>query len=294
MPRIPEASSEVEPRLDGRVCLLTGATAGIGGAAAVRLASLGADLVLVGRRRSRLDATINEIRRATPGARVRGIVADLSSQADVRRLAAQVLAQCPALHLLINNAAVVTKRRDETIDGIERQLAVNHLAPFLLTNLLLERIIHSAPARIIMVASQVERGGEIDFNDLQGRVDYDRWRAYRQSKLANILFANELARRVEGTGVTLISLHPGVYTTRLLDALMGWSSLLTKLRGRGLPGPEAGAEVLAHAAVAPKLTGNTPLYLHERTVSTPSARARDPMLARALWGASAKLTGLPE
>ncbi len=279
--------------LQGRVCLITGATAGIGRATAARLATLGAEVILVGRSRGRLAGTIAEITRLAPAARVASIAADLSSQADVRRLAAEVLVQWPALHLLTSNAAVVTRRREETVDGIERQFAVNHLAPFLLTNLLLDRLIQSAPARIVIVASQVERGGTIDFTDLQGRAGYDHYRAYRQSKLANILFANELARRVAGTDVSVVSLHPGVYTTRLLDSLMGWSSILTKLRGRGLPGPETAADVLEYAALAPELAQTGGVYLHERSISTPSEQACDEALAGALWSVSAQLTGLP-
>lgn len=279
-------------RLDGRVCLLTGATAGIGRATSFLLAALGADLVLVGRSRRRLDVTIEEIRRATPGARITGMVADLSSLAEVRRLAAQVMSDFPRLHVLINNAAVVTMRREETTDGLERQLAVNHLAPFLLTNLLLEQLLASAPSRVVMVASQVERDGAIDFSDLQGRHGYDRWRAYRQSKLANILFTVELERRVRGQGLTLISLHPGVYTTRLLDALMGWSSLVTRLRGRPLPGPAVGAAVVARAAAAPELAERRLVHLHEHVIAEPSPQARDAALAMALWEESARLTGL--
>ena len=279
-------------QLDGRVCLLTGATGGIGSATAFVLASLGAELVLVGRSERKLRTLRREVLRATPGARVLGIAADLSSQADVRRLARRVLDEVPRLDTLVNNAAVVTNRREETADGLERQLAVNHLAPFLLTNLLLERLEANAPARVVMVASQVERDGAIDFTDLQGRHAYDRWRAYRQSKLANILFARELGRRVAGRGITPISLHPGVYSTRLLDALMGWSPLVTRLRGRPVPGPEAAALVLTRAVAAPDLTGSEAIHLHEHHIAEPSARARDPELARQIWDVSARLTHL--
>ena len=253
---------------------------------------MGAELVIVGRSRRRVDATIADIRRATPAARVRGMVADLSSQAHVRRLAAEVLRDVPRLHVLINNAAVVTTRLEESVDGIERQLAVNHLASFLLTNLLLERLAQSAPARVVMVASQVERGASIDLADLQGRSSYSANRAYGQSKLANILFTVELARRAADGGVTFISLHPGVYTTRLLDRLLGWNSLVTRLRGRGLPAPEVGAAVLARAAADPALDGRGLVHLHEHVIAEPSAQARDRTLATALWRESARLTGL--
>ena len=280
-------------RLDGRSCLLTGATAGIGRESAHLLAAMGAALVLVGRSKRKLDQTVASVRRASPGVTVQPMVADLSSQSDVRHLAERVLREVPHLHVLINNAAVVTQRREETVDGIERQFAVNHLAPFLLTNLLLDRLAESAPARVVIVASQVERGGEIDLADLQARAKpYEGNRAYSQSKLANILFAGELARRVADRGITTISLHPGVYTTRLLHDLLGWSRVVTKLRGRSLPGPEAGGLVIAHAAAAPELQGGGTIHLHEHVVQEPSEHARDEAMAAALWTASARLTGI--
>jgi NAD(P)-dependent dehydrogenase (short-subunit alcohol dehydrogenase family) len=256
------------------------------------LAAMGANLVVVGRSKRKLDQTVASVRRSTPGANVLPIVADLSSQHDVRQLAAEVLREVPRLHALINNAAVVTMRREETVDGIERQLAVNHLAPFLLTNLLIDRLADSAPSRVVMVASQVERGATIDLDDLQRRQNYDGKRAYSQSKLANILFAGELARRVEGRGISVISLHPGVYTTRLIHDLLGWSPIMTKLRGRSLPGPEGGALVIARAAAAPELAVQGTIHLHEHEVSEPSAQARDEALAAALWTASARLTAM--
>jgi len=279
-------------RLDGRVCLLTGATGGIGSATALTLASFGAELVLVGRSERKLGKLRREVRRATPDARVHTIATDLSSQAEVRRLARRVLDEVPQLDTLVNNAAVVTNRREETEDGLERQLAVNHLAPFLLTNLLLERLGENAPARVVMVASQVERDGAINFADLQGCNAYDRWRAYRQSKLANILFAQELGRRMAGRGVTPLSLHPGVYSTRLLDALMGWSPLVTRMRGRQIPGPAAAALVLTRAVASPNLVGSSAIHLHEHRIAEPSAQARDSELAGRMWEVSARLTGL--
>jgi len=279
-------------RLDGRTCFLTGATAGIGRESAHVLAAMGANLVLVGRSKRKLDEVVASVRRSTPSATVQPIASDLSSQQGVRSLAAQVLREVPKVHVLINNAAVVTMRREETVDGIERQLAVNHLAPFLLTNLLLDRLAESGPSRVVMVASQVERGGKIDLDDLQRRQNYDGKRAYSQSKLANILFAGELARRVAGRGITTISLHPGVYTTRLLHNLLGWSQLVTTLRGRSLPGPAAGALVIARAAAAPELAVSGTIHLQEHEVKEPSAQARDEALAAALWTASARLTGI--
>ena len=279
-------------RLDGRTCLITGATAGIGRQAAISLSRLGADLVLVGRSESRVSRIVRDVRQVAPDSCIRGVVADLSSQADVRRLAAQVLADVAHLHVLVNCAAIVTPKRRETVDGIEMQFAVNHLAPFLLTNLLLPRLLESAPARVVTVASQVERAGAIDFEDLNGRQAYDRWRAYRQSKLANILFTRELARRVGGRGITPVSLHPGVYTTRLLHDLMSLSRIVTLVRGRGSPDPELSATILARAAADPTLEGRAGLHLHEHDIVEPSAQAQDGELARRLWTVSEKLTML--
>ena len=280
-------------RLDGRTCLITGATAGIGRQAALTLSRLGADVVLIGRSASRVNRVVRDVRQVAPGSRIRGVVADLSSQAEVRRLAALVLAEVAHLHVLVNCAAIVSPKRRETVDGIEMQFAVNHLAPFLFTNLLLPRLLESAPARVVTVASQVERGGTIDFEDLSGRHNYDYWRAYRQSKLANILFTRELAERVGAHGITPISLHPGVYTTGLLHDLLGWSRIVTRLRGRGgSPDPELSATILARAAADPTLEGRAGVHLHEHDIAEPSAQAQNLELARRLWTVSEKMTML--
>jgi NAD(P)-dependent dehydrogenase (short-subunit alcohol dehydrogenase family) len=279
-------------RLDGRVCLLTGATAGIGRASALRLAELGAELIVVGRNAGKLDDVRRDIQRVAPSAQITCLEADLSSLVEVRRLAARVLEVAPLLHVLVNNAGVATRRRHETVDGIELQLAVNHLTPFLLTNLLLPRLVASAPSRVVTVASQVERHGAINFDDLQGRGAYDGNTAYRQSKLANILFTRELARRNPSSGVTPISVHPGVYTTKLIHDLKGWSRIVTRLRGRGLPGPEEAGSVIAHAVAAPDWASRPGLHLHEFSPAEPSDRARDESTARRLWLESERLVGL--
>lgn len=187
--------------MTGRVCLVTGATSGIGKATALGLARLGATIGLVARDKERGEATAGEIRAAT-GSPVEVLLCDLSVQASVRELAREALTRFEHLHVLVNNAGVSLRRRSLTPDGLETTFAVNHLAPFLLTNLLLERLEASAPARLVTVTSTAFRHGQIRFDDLQGERSWSGIRAYNQSKLANVLFTLELARRLEGTGVT--------------------------------------------------------------------------------------------
>ena len=288
------AGPSVSPdwRLDGKTVLVTGATSGIGRAGALAIARLGASLVVVGRSARRVDGVVRELRTIAPSAPARGMVADFSSLAAVRQLAARVKAEVPKLDVLLNNAGVFTRSRSETRDGFETQFGVNHLAPFLLTNLLLDHLAASAPSRVVVVASQVEKSGVIDFDDLQGAKDYVARRAYSQSKLANILFIDELSRRVAGRGITTISMHPGVYATRLLDAFHGWSTLKTRLLGRGEPSPNAAGDALARAAAWPELDGRAAVHLHEHQIAEPSARARDAAVAARLWTESARLVGL--
>jgi NAD(P)-dependent dehydrogenase (short-subunit alcohol dehydrogenase family) len=288
---VPGASADWS--MSGRVCLITGATAGIGRAAAFDVARLGASLVLVGRDERRLRRVQREISAEVPSAELRVLRADFRSLRAVRQLADTVNREVPRLDVLVCNAGVFTNRRSESADGFETQLAVNHLAPFLLTNPLLDKLRERVPSRVVVVASQVEREGVIDFEDLHGRRSYDGMRAYRQSKLANVLFARELSRRLSGSGVTTISLHPGVYSTRLLDNFMGWSTLLTRLRGRsGLPPLARAGEIIARAVAAPELNGKGFVHLHEHVARDPSLRAQDDDVARRLWQTSSELVAL--
>ncbi|MGH7961032.1 MAG: SDR family NAD(P)-dependent oxidoreductase, partial [Candidatus Binatia bacterium] len=195
--------------MQGKVCIVTGASAGIGRAAALGLARMGATVALVCRSRERAEETCAAIRSATGNNAVDYALADLSSQAQMRQLAQELLIRYPQIHVLINNAGVFHLKRSTSVDGIETVFAVNHLAYFLLTHLLLERLTASGSARIINVASQVHRIGQLDFNDLQNERRYRPMRVYGQSKLCNILFTRELSRRTTGTGVTTNSLHPG-------------------------------------------------------------------------------------
>ena len=196
----------------GRTVLVTGATGGIGKATALGLAALGAHLAITGRDRARTEDAAREIR-AAGGGQVDVFVADLSSQSEVRRLADEVLQRLPRIDVLVNNVGGYWNTRHVTADGLEHTFALNHLAPFLLTNLLLDRLKQSAPARVVTVASHAHAMGRIDFDDLQGERSYSGARAYNQSKLANVLFTYELARRLRGTSVTANALHPGVVRT---------------------------------------------------------------------------------
>jgi NAD(P)-dependent dehydrogenase (short-subunit alcohol dehydrogenase family) len=277
----------------GRVCLVTGATSGIGRETAIGLAERGAKVIVAGRDHARGRETVAEIAQRTGRRDAEHVVADLSSQAEVRRLAAELRGKHERLHVLVNNAGVITPKRATTVDGIETQLAVNHLAPFLLTHLLLDLLKASAPARIINVSSQVERMGVVDFDDLgREKRPYERLDAYNQSKLANILFTTELARRLAGTNVTANCLHPGVIGTNLLIAYEGRPAPLRFLTRRGRPGPKEGAVTSVFVATSPTLEGVSGKYFRESAESRPSPRAQDAAAAARLWAVSEELTGL--
>ena len=198
--------------MQGKVCLITGGTSGIGKSTAHELARMGATVVIVGRNAQKTSQVVEEIRAASGNNTVDSLLADLSSQQEVRRLANEFESKYSHLHVLLNNAGAVFMRRQLSVDGIEMTFALDHLACFLLTNLLLDKIKASAPARIINVSSGAHTSGKIEFDNLQGERDYSP-RAYDNSKLANILFTMELARRLEGTGVTVNALHPGFAAT---------------------------------------------------------------------------------
>ena len=279
--------------MDGRVCVITGATSGIGRAAAEQLAALGARLVIVARDPARGAAARDEIVAATGNREVALEIADLASQRQVRELAARLLAAEPEIHVLVNNAGLALGERRLTEDGLEETFAVNHLAPFLLTNLLLERLRGSSPARVVTVASAAHRGAAIPFDDLNGERGFSGWIAYGWTKLANILFTAELARRLAGSGVAAACLHPGVVATgfgregpflvREFQRLLGRVFLLD---------PKQGADTLVWLASSPEMEGASGGYYAKRRLATPSRAAGDAAAARRLWQESERLTGL--
>jgi retinol dehydrogenase-14 len=274
----------------GRVCVVTGATRGIGRATAEGLAELGATLVLVVRRREDGAAVARKLRHAHGGPPAEVVTADLSSQRSIREAAAAIRAQHPRLHVLINNAGTIPKERETTVDGIEMQLAVNHLAYFLLTNLLLDRLIAGAPARIINVSSGAHQGGTIDFGDLQSERRYDSVRVYGRTKLANVLFTYELARRLDGTGVTANCVHPGVIATRLLADYMNLPLVGGALARTFGASPEAGSATSVYLASSPEVEGVTGKYFVERREARSSPASYDAELQRRLWEVSSQLT----
>ena len=278
--------------LSGKTCLLTGASSGIGRATAQELARLGARLLLVCRDRARGEETVTEIRASTGNRDIELVLADLACQAQIRRLAADFLAKNQPLHVLINNAGVVNLRRELTPDGIETTFAVNHLAYFLLTRLLLERLQASAPARIINVGSHAHRSTSLRFDDLQGERRYSGMRSYGQSKLANLLFTYELARRLEGTGVTVNCAHPGAVATRLGHNNGGWAGGLARLLGVFFRTPRRGAESSIYLAASPEVAGVSGRYFADCRPVRSSADSYIEADAARLWELSAQLTGV--
>jgi NAD(P)-dependent dehydrogenase (short-subunit alcohol dehydrogenase family) len=278
-------------RMQGRVVVLTGATSGIGRATAFGLARMGAHLALVCRDRGRGEETVAAVAAAS-STRADLFVADLAVQGDVHRVAGELLARYPAIHVLVNNAGIVNLRYRETVDGVEEVFAVNHLAPFLLTHLLLDRLKASAPARIVNVASHAHKFGPMHFDDIGWKQGYKGMRVYGQSKLANVLFTRELAARLAGTGVTVNCLHPGAVATRLGQNNGRISILLTKALAPFFRTAEQGAATSIHLAASPDVDGVSGRYFSNRREARPSRAAQDPVAARRLWDLSVALTGV--
>src|SRR5215218_6575279 len=279
--------------MDEKVCLITGATSGIGKATAMGLASMGASVVMVGRDRGRGEAAMAEIKEKSPNASVDLMLADLSSQEQIHRLADNFKEAYPRLDVLINNAGLFRSERITTADGLETTFAVNHLAYFLLTKLLLDVLKASAPSRIVNVASGEQRNGTIDFDDLQAEKGYKTAKAYSQSKLATVLFTYELARRLEGTGVSANCLHPGVVGTNLGSGVTGALGFTVRALTPLMKSPEKGAETSVYLASSPEVEGLSGGYFVKKAEARSSEASHDQRIARRLWEVSADLTNLP-
>ena len=277
-------------QLAGKTCIVTGASSGIGTATAVGLAKRGAALALVGRDGARLEAVAQQCR-AAGAADVKSYKTDFAELAQVRDLADALLDDWPRIDVLVNNAALVLQHREETVDGYEKVFAVNHLAPYLLTRLLLDRLVDSAPSRIVNVASDAHTFGALEPDDYMSTRAYKPMKVYGRSKLANILFTVELARRLEGTGVTANCLHPGFVSTGLArDNKLGVAFLKLARFFPGVKSPADGAETTLFLAAEPvEVSGE---YFVNREVHATKDYAKDPEMARRLWDDSARLVGL--
>jgi retinol dehydrogenase 14 len=274
--------------MTGKTVLITGASAGIGKATASELAARGARVALLCRDEAKARAACDEIRARTPAAQLDVVPLDLRSLASVRACAEAVLDAYPRIDVLINNAGVFPPTLRTTADGFEEQIGVNHLGHFLLTNLLLDRLAASAPARVVNVSSMMHAGGKIDFASFQKPAKYDAFAAYRQSKLANILFANELARRAAGKRVTSNSLHPGGVATEIARDSAWWMRAGMRLVGAS---PAKGARTSVLLASAPEHEATTGKYFVSGREKATDPAARDAELAARLWDESAKLVG---
>jgi retinol dehydrogenase 14 len=280
--------------MTGKTVLITGGTSGIGMAAAIGLSSMGARVGITGRDRARADRAATEIAKKSGNPAIDVFVADMSSQAEVRRMAAAVLDAYPRLDVLVNNVGGFWAHRHVTADGLEHTFALNHLAPFLLTSLLLDRLIASAPARIVTVSSGAQSLGSIDFDDLMGERKYSGQRAYNQSKLANVMFTYELARRLAGTGVTANVLHPGMTSTGFgsEDTARGWGPLIAVMR-RFMQSPERGADTSIYLASSSEAEGVTGRYFTGRTAKESHTSSYDSSTIARLWRVSADLVASP-
>jgi NAD(P)-dependent dehydrogenase (short-subunit alcohol dehydrogenase family) len=277
----------------GKTCVITGATSGIGLETAKRLGALGARLVLVGRNRDKGTAAIARLRAEVPGVGVEMHYVDLSVPSEIRHLADALLDTAARIDVFINNAGAIFARREVTHDGLELTFALNHMGYFRLTALLRERLIASAPARVVNVASEAHRGSQLDFEDFQCTRHYSGLMAYKRSKLANILFTRELARRLAGTGVTANCLHPGFVATRFGDNNRGFWRLgiaISKLVA-AIP-VQRGAETPVYLASSPDLDGISGKYFSNCRERQPDAAAEDDETAARLWKESERLIGL--
>jgi NAD(P)-dependent dehydrogenase (short-subunit alcohol dehydrogenase family) len=277
--------------MKGKTIVATGATSGIGEAAVLVLAGLGARIVFVARDEARAQATMRKLEAKAPGLGHRMHIADLSSMAETRKVGVAIAASEPRIDVLINNAGAIFSDRRVTPEGLELTFAVNHMAYFVLTEALRERLVASAPARIVSTSSDAHKGVSLDFGDLQSANGYKMLGVYGRSKLANILFTRELARRLAGTGVTANCLHPGAVATRFGDSSDGMLRRLLPVLRLFFISPEQGADTIIYLASSPEVEKTTGEYFVKRKTTEPSAAGRDDAAAKKLWEASETLAG---
>ncbi|HEX8684659.1 MAG TPA: SDR family oxidoreductase [Ardenticatenaceae bacterium] len=279
--------------MQGKVCMVTGATAGIGKETAKELARLGATVVIVGRSEEKSRATVTELRQQSGNASIEYILADLSVQEQIRQLAETFKSRHQRLDVLVNNAGAVMMSRQESKEGIEMTFALNHLNYFLLTMLLLDVLKASAPSRVINVSSGAHLAGRINFDDPQFARGYSGWRAYAQSKFANVLFTYELARRLEGTGVTANALHPGFVASNFIATNNGrWARLVRPIVQLAAISVAQGAETSTYLASSPEVEGVTGKYFEKKRAIASSGASYNEEVARRLWELSEQMTGL--
>jgi NAD(P)-dependent dehydrogenase (short-subunit alcohol dehydrogenase family) len=285
-----------ESWVSGKNCMITGSNSGIGKTTALALARMGAKVVMVCRDATKGESARLDIiaRSGAKGEDVTLMLADLSSLDSVRQLAADFLKRDQRLHVLVNNAGLILGDRRVTKDGLETTFVVNYLSHFLLTNLLLGAIRSSAPSRIINVSSEAHTAGHIDFEDLQAEKNYGAMRAYSQSKLAQVLFTHELARRLSGTGVTVNSLHPGVVATNWGRHSVGAMSVGIRLISPFMASPEKGAETSIYLASSPDVATVTGKYFEKKQETGSSPESNDDAEAQRLWRVSLALVGLSD
>lgn len=277
--------------MQGKTIVITGATNGIGEVAATELARMGANVTILGRSPERCAATAARVKAAT-GKTVETLVADFSRKSEVERAAAELKGRCKRLDVLINNAGAIFMDRRETADGLEQTFALNHMAYYTFTLHLLDLLKASAPARIVNVSSDAHKRGAMKFDDLQMKNGFSAWGAYCQSKLANVLFTTELAKKLEGSRVTVNALHPGVVSTNF-GTDNGWKGALLQFAFRffGIT-PERGARTIVHLASSPSVEGITGKYFYLEREALTAAQGADAAAAKRLWEVSEKLAGV--
>jgi len=278
--------------MQGKVVVMSGGTSGIGEVTAVRLAAMGARLVLIARDRARGEATLARLRVAAPDVGHVVRYADLSTLGEARRVAAEIAAAEARIDVLVNNAGAIFATRAVTADGLERTFALNHMSYFVLTAGLLDRLLSAAPARIVNTASNAHRQGHLDFGDLQSARRYRAFTAYGTSKLCNILFTRELARRLADRGVTVNSFTPGFVATRFGDQAGGLYAAGVRLAKLFAATPEKGAETLVYLATSPEVANVSGQFFQNCRAGTLSAEAQDDAVAQRLWRESERIAGV--